>query len=89
MRYMRSLIGLALVAAAASCGGSDKANKGAQAPSDMTATGTSTYESQAPGPATVNAEPTPSTGIWTEPTRSDKSQLNAIQLVEGTFSCML
>lgn len=84
MRNARYLVGLALVAAAASCGGSDKSSQGAKAPSDMTAEQRSTEQTY-PSNAELNPPPAPS--AMSNP--SPESQLTAHELLSGTFACLL
>lgn len=84
MRNTRYLAGLALVAAAASCGGSDKSSQGAKAPSDMTAEQRPTEQTY-PSNAELNPPPAPS--AMSNP--SPESQVTAHDLLAGTFGCLL
>lgn len=86
MRNTRYLVGFALVAVAASCGGSDKSSQGAKAPSDVTASPTTSIEQAYPS----NTEVTPAPGAapMSKPS-AETQQLTSHELLTRTVACLL
>jgi hypothetical protein len=92
MRNVRYWVGFALVAAAASCGGSDKSSQGAKAPSDVTGQGTAPTQSAYPSDTAMNPQ-TPSTSATSNEStstsnESTQTQPTSHELLTGTFACL-